>query len=390
MTLSRCLDFMAHPKVMIHRRSWSSFHVCGSVGWVAGISFALLLTVRLGLSLGVTAVLAVAAFITFLTLTMAVKVLTGVENIVYYHHEAAVVAVSSLLLRLLHQPVLPYLDIVFMGLGLFLVCGRVGCLMVGCCHGRPHPWGVCYRQEHADAGFPRHLVGIRLFPIQLLEALFVGFIVTTGTVLVLTGAPPGSALAWYSIAYGLGRFSLELLRGDPERPYFGSFSEAQWTTLALMSITTAAELAGLLPLSWWHVAATAGLAGAMIILATAEDPTRRLFRPRHVQELAALLEAARSRSAAAGEIHPGEIHLGETSLGVRISASRVREAEREIDVVAFSCRGRALSEPAAGRLARLIRRLQHVDAPAAPADLVKGNGGVYHLLLPAKRSAYAV
>src|SRR3954447_18930561 len=100
---------MARPTVMVHRRSWSSFHVCGSVGWIAGISFALLLTVRRGLSLWVTAVLAFAAVVTFLALNMAVKILTGEENIVYYHHEVAVVIVSSCLLRIWEQPVLPYL-----------------------------------------------------------------------------------------------------------------------------------------------------------------------------------------------------------------------------------------------------------------------------------------
>lgn len=375
-----CMDKTARPRVRVLRRSFSAFHVCGLIGWIAGISLALGLTAYAGLSLRVTGGLAVAAFVTFFALSLAVKVLTGRENIVYYHHEVAVVIVSSFLLWLWRQPVLPYLDAVFLGLGLFLACGRVGCLMVGCCHGRPHSWGVCYREEHVKAGFSRHLVGVRLFPIQLVEALTVIGIILIGTFLVVSGAAPGSALAWYSIAYGLVRFGFEYLRGDPARPYFGSFSEAQWTTLVLMGITAAAELAGLLPLSWWHVATTVGLAVGMVVLARRESAVRRLFRPRHVQEIAELLEAARSRADEAGELH-----IGETSLGVRISASTVQEPERKIDVFAFSSRSLPISEETARRLAGLVRELRHADE----TDLVRGDNGVYHLILPAQRSAHA-
>lgn len=375
------LDPWIRPRLKVLRRAFSAFHVCGLIGWIAGISFSMALTARLGLSLRVTGGLAVAAFVTFFALNLAVKVLTGRENLVYYHQEIAVVIVSALLLRLWEQPILPYLDVVFMGLGLFLACGRVGCLMVGCCHGRPHPWGVCYRKEHAEAGFSRHLVGVRLFPVQLVESLTVLGIILGGTVLVVTGAAPGSALAWYSIAYGLARFGFEYLRGDPARPYVGSFSEAQWTTLGLMGITATAELAGLLPLSWWHVAATLGLAGGMAVLARRESPVRRLFRPRHVQEIAELLEAARSRAEEAGELQTGE-----TSLGVRISASTVQEPERKIEVYAFSYRDLPLSEDTARQLGGLVRQLRHAEE----TDLVRGNSGVYHLILPSKRSAYAL
>ena len=42
----------------------------------------------------------------------------------------------------LELPVLPYLDLTCLGLGIFLVCGRQGCLMVGCCHGKPCGWGI--------------------------------------------------------------------------------------------------------------------------------------------------------------------------------------------------------------------------------------------------------
>ena len=71
--------------------------------------------------------------------------MTGEERIIYYRHEIAVMVVAALLLWLLRQPLLPYLDVTILGIGMFLTCGRMGCFMVGCCHGRPHDWGVCYR-----------------------------------------------------------------------------------------------------------------------------------------------------------------------------------------------------------------------------------------------------
>src|SRR5439155_22019386 len=101
-----------------------------------------------------------------------------------YHHEIDVMINAALLLWLLGQPLLPYLDLTILGIGMFLACGRVGCLMVGCCHGRPHSWGVRYKQEHADAGFAPYYVGVRLFPIQAVESLWVLSIVIVGNFFV--------------------------------------------------------------------------------------------------------------------------------------------------------------------------------------------------------------
>jgi hypothetical protein len=366
------LNALAHTHVHALGRAWPSFHFCGIVGWLAGISLALWLTSRGGLSLWVTGGLAVAAFLTFLGLTMAVKILIGHEQIVYYHHEIALVVVSSLLLWSWRQPLLPYLDRVFMGLGLFLACGRIGCLMVGCCHGRPHAWGIRYHPEHVEAGFSAPLVEVPLFPIQLVESLWVAATVVLGTALVLSGAPAGMALAWYSILYGAARFGFEFVRGDT-RPYWGVFSEAQWTTLLLMWGTVAAELTGVLPLHGAHVVVTGALALAVAGIAVRERPFGRLLRGPHVQEVAELLSAAH-----AGMRGRGQIHLGETSLGLRLSASTVRRERAPLDLVAFSWARRALEDDDARRLAVLIARLQR---HRGEGELLKGRSGVFHVLL---------
>lgn len=91
---------------------------------------------------------------------------------------------------------------------LFAVCipaahafGRIGCLMAGCCHGRPAAWGL----YHVN-------LGIRVIPVQLFEALFLA-----GLCIFLwksTAKHPGTGFAQYLLFYGIWRFSAEFLRGD--------------------------------------------------------------------------------------------------------------------------------------------------------------------------------
>jgi hypothetical protein len=352
----------------------SAYHLCGVVGWIAGISLALVLTAGQSLPLWMTGLLAVESIATFLALVLAVKVVSGEENIVYYDHEIAVVSVSALTVWCLGAPVLPYLDAVMLGLGLFLACGRVGCFLVGCCHGQPHRWGVCYGLEHADAGFARHLVGVRLFPIQLVEAVIVLATVVVGTILVLRGAPAGTALAVYSFAYGTVRVALEFVRGDSIRPYWHGVSEAQWTSLAIMLALLGLGGVGSAPGGRWLSVATLGVGFTLVAWAITDGARRACFRPRHVREIADLLE----RMAATARL-AGGVHIGRTSLGLRISASVVGDGGRWLELFGISDEAIPLDDAAAGRLARLMSRLRRANAEGT---LARGRHSVYHLILP--------
>lgn len=380
--LGRYLDKVVQPEIYVIQRPRSAFQVCGYTGLALAILLAMTPVIHLGLSSWVMAGLVLSAMGTFLALAMITKIITGEESIVYYHHEIAVMVMAAALLRLLHQPILLYLDVTILGIGTFLVCGRVGCLMVGCCYGRPHRWGVRYRPEHAAAGFTPHLVGVRLFPVQLLESLWVCGIVLLGIFLVMRGSQPGGALVWYTVAYGLGRFIFEFCRGDPGRTYLGGFSEAQWTSLLLMTAAVLAELLGLLPFRSWHLAATVGLVVIMAALAATDNPDRRIFHPRHVGEVADLLSAAHARAA-----ESSELHIGQTSLGIQISASTVQDGTKYLDVFAFSRRDEPLSDETARKLARLALQLRHCGDGG---ELLRGQDSVYHLLIPVVRSAHAL
>jgi hypothetical protein len=369
--LNRALDRLARAEISVRGASYHTFHVCGITAFVLAAALGATLAPSRGLSPWIVLALALASAFTALALAMLTKIVTGEERLVYYHHQIAIAAAATLFLRILNLPVLPYLDITILGVGVFLVGGRVGCFMVGCCHGKPHRLGVRYRHEHADAGFSRDLVAVRLFPIQLLEALCALAIVIAGSILLLRGAPPGAIVALYAVTYGLARFLLELGRGDAARPYLGGFSEAQWISLFLLAFIAWAGYAGLLPLRSWHLAAAASLALTMIAVAAARrlrrTPRHRLLHARHIEEIAAAVARASGP----------EIQIARTSLGIKLSASRSQGADGLACHYALSREGSPMTKETAEILAALLDAL---TGSRGSMELIEGGPGVFHVL----------
>lgn len=381
------LDTLVRLEFDLFRRSWSAFQVCGLIGLVLAVLLSMTLVMYLGLSPWVMAGLVVAAVLTFLGLVMATKIITGEEQIIYYHHQIAVMIMTTLLLGLLGQLILPYLDITILGVGLFLACGRVGCFMVGCCHGHPHRWGVCYREEHAAAGFTSHFVGVRLFPIQAVESLWVFGIVLVGSALVLNGHAPGEALAWYIVSYGIGRFFFEFMRGDLGRPYLWGFSEAQWTSLIFIFAVVGAELSGVLSLHSWHIDAMALIMAAMLVVALKRCFQRtakyQLLHPNHVKEVAEAINSlskltTERRAITKQNSIPENIPISCTSLGIRISGGKIKDMAGDIEHYTFSSQNGSMGEGVARTLANLIIQLRR---PSDWNELITGNRGVFHLLI---------
>ncbi|MCB9699112.1 MAG: prolipoprotein diacylglyceryl transferase [Alphaproteobacteria bacterium] len=108
------------------------------------------------------------------------------------------------------------LDIQALGLGTFMVFGRIGCFLNGCCYGAPSDVGVCYQHGHHDPS-------VRRFPAQLVASAGWALIVVAALACWVV-APTRSALACVLIGYGPLRLANEFLRGDP-RPRV-----AGWTT----------------------------------------------------------------------------------------------------------------------------------------------------------------
>lgn len=359
-------------------RLTSAFGACGGAGVTLASALTGGLAIHQSLSLAVMLAIIPVAVTIFLALVMATKIIVGRERIINYHHEIAVLCGTALFLRLLHRPVLPYLDITALGLGLFLACGRIGCLLAGCCHGRPSRWGICYGEEYAAAGFTRYYVGIPLFPVQPLESLWTLGIVAVGAIMVLRGSAPGALFASYIVAYGFGRFCFEFLRGDPDRPYFFGFSEAQWTSLLLMSLTLLGEASRILPRQRWHIAATALAAlimtGVSLHRRMRKTPTHTLLHPRHVREIAEALEFAMS----APDAPDPEIRVGCTSLGVCISTGDFDFSGSRVAHYAISSSAQPLTAASAAVLAAIICKLKH---PRCDFDLFSGSASVFHCLV---------
>lgn len=380
------LELLPHARVQLRGRIVPTFRLCLAAGLTLGVALALALTAYRGLDLVVMAVVAASALFSFFALAMLTKIVTGTENMVHFHCVLAAMFAAAIIAWLLRQPILPYLDATILGIGMLTVCGRIGCLMAGCCHGRPHAWGVCYRDEHAAIGFPEYLVGVRLFPIQLVESLCALAIVSGGIALIISGAVPGVALAWYLILYGVARFCIEFARGDLERPYRLNLSEAQWTALGLSGLLISAEWLGLVPFQLWHSIVMVGLgAAAFVVVIRGRIPSRDGYSLEQLSQLHELAKAVHTASRRAEHIvSPQEngqrnpIQVAQTHLGIRISTSHMTLPNGEITQYTFSSRDGTLTRHTAEQLATFVRQPGH---RLETSTLIESQRGIFHLVM---------
>jgi hypothetical protein len=385
-SFNKNLDKLARQEIHLHTKTWPIFKVYIHIGVIFGIFLSIILTSTLELSIIIMGLIAATVIIAVIIRIMFTKIFTGDEHSAFYHEFILVMFTSIILLWLLNQPILPYLDIIVIALGSIQVIGRIGCLMAGCCHGRPFHWGVCYRKEHAETGFTPSFIGVRFFPVQLIESLWVFCIVLIGIFYILSSKPQGSALAWYGIAYGMGRFYIEFLRGD-ERPYYWGFSQPQWISLILMITIVWGESRGILPYQSWHFAATTLVVLPMISLAVkrrfGNSVKYKLLHPYHIKEIAEAVQQL-SRFSEENSVQDKEdkrtfsIPMAHTSLGVRISASKIANESENLHFYALSSQNGMLTEEAVQILKDLILKLKY---PSASAKITKGNQGVFHLLI---------
>ena len=91
--LSAALSALARPRIRLFGRSWPAFQVCGYTGVLAAIGLTMTLVARTGLSYRMMGAIVVSAMLTFLALVAGTKIITGEEQIIYYHHEIGVMLV---------------------------------------------------------------------------------------------------------------------------------------------------------------------------------------------------------------------------------------------------------------------------------------------------------
>ncbi len=157
--------------------------------------------------------------------------------------EHALIACGAMmgLVTLADADVVGIADAWIAGIALTLGIGRVGCLFMGCCHGRAARTGVRYRW------LPPWILGdrwdpLRLFPIQAVEAAGLVALSVTGVALTLTSS--GWSATAIPAGYAVLRFELELWRGDARR-YIRRLSHNQWSCLLVVALTSIRPAVGL-------------------------------------------------------------------------------------------------------------------------------------------------
>jgi hypothetical protein len=323
----------------------------------------------------------------FFVSALARKWITGQEKLVLLEQVWFGLLCAAATLAALRAPLLPYLDIVSVAMCPFLAAGRVGCLLVGCCYGMPSSVGIRYGEELVATGFPPHLVGVRLFPVQALEAAGLVLIALTGFA-ALPLAPPGRVLSWMLIAYALLRFGLEGLRGD-ERGGFLGLSRPRW--MALVQFGAGVWLAdggGARPAAAVASAAILLLSlGIALRILWGRDARVTLTDATHVSELRDLVRSL-TEKAREGEAHSMNPRLLVTLRAVAVAVSRADAPAAGHFHVSLSLPGRrgdlrSLCDLAAGALPELVPNSVQVSA-----------AGVLHVLTaepmgeaPGRRSA---
>ena len=157
---------------------------------------------------------------------------------VFYGGLLLALATSALFFRLNHLPGWKIADCVAPGLALAQGIARVGCFLAGCCWGIPTqlPFGVTFTSEqaHSITGVP---LGVKLHPTQLYEAALVLLAIPFLLRLRQHKSFDGEVVLAYILYYGVVRFFLEFLRGDPRGSYFNDLlSTSQLISLLIIPI----------------------------------------------------------------------------------------------------------------------------------------------------------
>jgi phosphatidylglycerol:prolipoprotein diacylglycerol transferase len=156
---------------------------------------------------------------------------------VFYGGLIAAVAVAFWLVRRYGLPIWTTADLFAPGIALGHVIGRLGCLLAGCCYGRPTdvPWAITFTDPVAAANVGTPL-GVPLHPTQLYDA---GAELLIMIVLLATerkGRVFAGRTFWlYILLYGVSRFVVEFFRGD-ERGSMMGLSTSQFISVVAVPL----------------------------------------------------------------------------------------------------------------------------------------------------------
>lgn len=129
-------------------------------------------------------------------------------------------------------PLLKTCDAFAPGLALGHAIGRLGCFSAGCCYGKEtHAWwGVTFTNVLSQAP-----LNVPLHPTQLIEAAveFLNFLLLSW--MITRKRFDGQVFGTFMVVYGIARYFIEFLRGDPGRgSVFGVMTGTQLISIGLV------------------------------------------------------------------------------------------------------------------------------------------------------------
>ena len=155
---------------------------------------------------------------------------------VFYGGLIAAVAVAIFYLRRHRMPLWTTTDVFAPGIALGHIVGRFGCLLAGCCFGKPTsvPWAITFTDPAALANVGTPLA-VPLHPTQLYEAGAEALILAFLLAFERRGNPfPGRTFWTYMLLYGVSRFIIEFYRNDNRGMVFDALSTSQFVSVLLV------------------------------------------------------------------------------------------------------------------------------------------------------------
>lgn len=373
------VEKLPRPFLDLRVKRVAAYHFFGITGIIAACVLPLVLTWSLEFSLLATiTLLVVSAVLTWGYIKLS-KVITQKNAVVFFNYFLVLLAGQILVLRILNQPILVYMDIMILGVGMLFAFGRMGCFMAGCCYGKPSLWGIRYDKHHTKNGFPRLMRRVRLLPTQLFESAWLFMMILFSTALLVLANTPGIALTTFLILLALGRFISELYRGDPMRPYRHGLSQAQWTASTIMASTVILQTTGILPYQMWQ---SFILASFLILLIASIARSKyaslhALNSARHIHEIADLFESFQKGSLIPASTQKA-VYLKKTSQNIQLSENWIpitgRGRLRHITLSSFDQHMR--SKQALG----LSRFIMSLCKQTGIHVLLSDSDNIYHLI----------
>jgi phosphatidylglycerol:prolipoprotein diacylglycerol transferase len=141
------------------------------------------------------------------------------SGLVFYGGLVGSCLATILYCRIKKLPLWRMADVISPSIALGHVFGRIGCVMTGCCYGRPTnlPWAIRFPADHWTHGVPVH-------PTQIYESFLNLCLYLSLAALFKRRRFDGQVFAAYLIGYAFLRAFTEMFRGDYQVHYLGGIA----------------------------------------------------------------------------------------------------------------------------------------------------------------------